>query len=310
MVVPDGGDRHISSETIRKALGYNAWMNVCYDLHTHSTASDGTLSPAALVTRAAAAGVDVLALTDHDTTEGLAEAALTAVGAGLHLVTGVEISVTWAGQVVHIVGLGFDPDDSNLQRGLASLRRFREWRAEEIGRRLEKHGISGAYEGARGYSNGHLISRTHFARFLVEQGYSPDMRKVFKQYLTRGQPGHVAGEWAALGQAVAWIHAAGGEAVIAHPARYGMTRTRLRRLIGEFREAGGEALEVVSGSHSKDEAFTMAKHTRDFSLRASLGSDYHGPETPWTELGRLSPLPDNSVPIWHGWPAFAAAASA
>jgi predicted metal-dependent phosphoesterase TrpH len=136
------------------------------------------------------------------------------------------------------------------------------------------------------------------------------MRKVFKQYLTRGQPGHVAGEWAALDQAVAWIRAAGGAAVIAHPARYGMTRTRLRRLIGEFREAGGEALEVVSGSHSKDEAFTMAKQARDFSLRASLGSDYHGPETPWTALGRLSPLPDNTVPIWRGWPVFTTVASA
>jgi len=280
-------------------------MNVCYDLHTHSTASDGTLSPSELVARAVVAGVDVLALTDHDTTEGIQEASVAARGSGICLVTGVEISVTWGGQVVHIVGLGFDPANKTLQAGLAELRHFREWRAEEIGRRLEKHGISGAYEGAKGYSNGHLISRTHFARFLVERGYAPDMRKVFKQFLTQGKPGHVAGEWADLDKAVSWVNDAGGEAVIAHPARYGMTRTKLRRLIGEFRESGGVALEVVSGSHSKDEAFTMAKHSGDFSLRASVGSDYHGPETPWVDLGKLSALPDNAVPIWHGWPAFA-----
>ncbi len=285
-------------------------MNLCHDLHTHSTASDGTLTPSVLVGRAVAAGVDVLALTDHDTTDGLAEAATAAEDTGLCLISGVEISVTWSGQVVHVVGLGFDPRNNALQAGLAGLRRFRSWRAEEIGRRLEKSGISGAYDQARRHSNGHLISRTHFARFLVEHGYSADMRKVFKQYLTRGKPGHVAGEWADLDKAVEWISGAGGEAVIAHPARYGMTRTRLRHLIGEFREAGGVALEVVSGSHSKDEVFTMAKHARDFSLRASVGSDYHGPETPWTDLGRLQSLPDNVVPIWHDWPAFAASASA
>lgn len=278
-------------------------MNSCYDLHSHSTASDGTLSPSALVARAVGAGVDVLALTDHDTTEGLQEASAAAKGTGLCLVTGVEISVTWGGQVVHIVGLGFNPQNRALQMGLAELRRFRDWRAEEIGRRLEKHGIPGSYEGAKGYSNGHLISRTHFARFLVEQGHSADMRKVFRQFLTQGKPGHVAGEWADLERAVGWINDAGGEAVIAHPARYGMTRTKLRRLMGEFREAGGAALEVVSGSHSKDEVFTMAKHSRDFSLRASVGSDYHGPETPWTDLGKLQALPDNAVPVWRDWPA-------
>lgn len=285
-------------------------MMACYDLHTHSTASDGTLSPSALVARAVAAGVDVLAVTDHDTTDGIQEASASATGSGICLVTGVEISVTWGGQVVHIVGLGFDPEHKALQAGLAELRCFREWRAEEIGNRLEKHGISGAYEGAKGYSNGHLISRSHFARFLVERGYSPDMRRVFKQFLTQGKPGHVAGEWADLDQAVGWINAAGGEAVIAHPARYGMTRTKLRRLIGEFQEAGGVALEVVSGSHSKDEAFTMARHCRDFTLRASVGSDYHGSETPWANLGKLSALPDNAIPIWRDWPAFAVSSPA
>lgn len=271
-----------------------------YDLHTHSTASDGTLTPTALVKLAVDAGVDVLALTDHDTTEGLVEAAAAADGS-IHLVTGVEISVTWGGQVVHIVGLGFDPADKTLQAGLAGLREFRHWRAQEIGRRLSKKGIDGAYEGAKALSNGHLISRTHFARFLVANGYSTDMKKVFKQYLTQGKPGHVSGEWAELGQAVDWVNNAGGEAVIAHPARYSMTRSKLRRLIGEFQEAGGVALEVVSSSHSRDEIFTLARYAKEYSLLASVGSDYHGPETPWANLGRLSALPDQIRPIWDNW---------
>ena len=292
------------------ALGYNAQMMSLYDLHSHSTASDGTLSPTALVNQAVAAGVDVLALTDHDTTEGLSEAAAAAADQPITFVTGVEISVTWGGQVVHIVGLGFEPADEALQAGLTDQRTFRDWRAEEIGKRLDKHGIAGAYEGAKALSNGRLISRSHFARFLVANGHAPDMRKVFKQYLTHGKPGHVAGEWANLDEAVGWIKQAGGQAVIAHPARYSMTRTKLRRLIGEFQEAGGDALEVVSSSHSKDEIITMARHAKDFALLASAGSDFHGPETPWANLGRLSPIPDLVAPVWRDWTQNAAAISA
>jgi len=300
----------VTNELIQIALGYNARMVSLYDLHSHSTASDGTLSPAAVVNLAVEAGVDVLALTDHDTTEGLAEAAEVAAGQAIQFVAGVEISVTWGGQVVHIVGLGFDPDNKALQAGLAELRTFRDWRAEEIGRRLEKHAIHDAYEGAKALSNGRLISRSHFARFLVANGYAPDMRKVFKQFLTHGKPGHVAGEWADLDRAVEWIKQAGGQTVIAHPARYSMTRTKLRRLLGEFQEAGGDALEVVSSSHSKDEIFTMARHAKAFSLLASAGSDFHGPETPWANLGRLTPLPDQVTPIWRDWPTHMAAISA
>ena len=273
-----------------------------YDLHSHSTASDGTLSPGALVARAAASGVDVLALTDHDTTEGLAEADAAAAAAGIAVVPGIEISVTWQSQVVHVVGLGIDPATPVLQEGLVSLRRFREWRAEEMGRRLQRAGIGGAYEGARHLSNGRLISRTHFARFLVANGHAPDMKRVFKRYLTRGNPGHVPGEWAEIDAAVGWIRASGGQAVIAHPARYPFTRSKLRRLIGEFRECGGEGIEVVSGSHSRDDAFVMGRHAGEFQLLASAGSDYHGPEHPWLELGRLPGLPDGCRPIWHNWP--------
>jgi hypothetical protein len=272
-----------------------------YDLHAHSTASDGTLAPSALMRRAREAGVEVMALTDHDTLEGLAEAGQTARQLDLRFVPGVEVSVTWEGLTVHIVGLGVDREDPVLNRGLASLRDFRDWRAEEIGRRLAKQGIPGGFEAARRLSNGRLISRTHFARFLVEAGRAKDVRDVFRHFLVSGKPGYVPGQWAALGDAIGWIRAAGGQAVIAHPARYRVSRSKLRRLIGEFAEHGGSALEVVSGSHSRDDYFTMAHHARDFGLAASAGSDYHGPEHPWIELGRLPDLPAGCRPIWHDW---------
>jgi len=287
---------------LQLVLGYNARMPVKYDLHTHSTASDGTLTPAQLVARAAAAGVNVLALTDHDTTAGIGEAAGEAGRLGVCLVPGVEVSVSWGPQVVHLVGLGVDLGYEPLQLGLAGLREFRDWRAREIGRRLEKKGISGAFDGAQAYSNGQLIGRMHFARFLVDSGHAVNVRKVFQHFLVRGKPGYVPGRWASLEDAVGWIRGAGGQAVVAHPARYPLTRSKLRRLISEFTDVGGVALEVISGSHSRDDAFTMARHARDFGLRASAGSDYHGPENPWVELGQLPSLPENAVPVWRDWP--------
>lgn len=276
-------------------------MNIIYDLHTHSTASDGTLTPAQLVERAWQAGVRVLALTDHDSTGGIAEAQRAASKCGLQLVPGAEISATWKGATIHIVALGIDPQCPLLQQGLKKLVEFRQWRAEEIGRKLELAGIGGAYEAARSYSNGTLISRTHFARFLVEQGKAKDMRAVFRHYLVKGKPGHVHGQWASLDEAVGWIREAGGQAVIAHPARYRLTRTKLRKLIRDFRDAGGEALEVVSGSHSADEAFTMAAHAKEYELLSSAGSDFHTPEQSWTALGRLPQLPHGCVPVWRDW---------
>lgn len=274
-----------------------------YDLHSHSNASDGTLAPADLLRLADRAGVQVLALTDHDTTAGIEEAAQVAETLAIKLLAGVEISVTWSAQTVHIVGLNVDPANATLQAGLQSLRAFRDWRAEEIGRRLAKRGVADAYQGAMAYSNGVLISRTHFARMLVERGIADDERKVFKHYLVQGKPGYVPGDWAKLEAAVEWIHGAGGQALIAHPARYSMTRTKLRRLFAEFRDLGGEALEVVSGSHSRDDCLTMAKHCKDFGLLASSGSDFHTPENPWIALGRLPMLPTGCRPIWSDWPA-------
>jgi predicted metal-dependent phosphoesterase TrpH len=270
------------------------------DFHLHSTASDGTLPPAELMERAAQAGIRTLALTDHDTTEGVAEAAEAAARLQLRFVPGVEISVTWGGMTVHVVGLGIDPCDTGLQQGLAGLRRFRDWRAEEIGRRLAKDGIIDTFERARALSNGRLISRTHFARVLVERNLAESVRDVFRRYLVRGRPGHVPGHWAELGEAVQWITEAGGQAVIAHPARYPLNRGQLRRLGQEFRAAGGIGFEVVSGSHSPDDNRLMAIHAQGLGLLASAGSDYHGPGQSYLELGRLPPLPPGCTPLWQG----------
>lgn len=269
------------------------------------------MAPAALVQRAHAAGVGVLALTDHDTMAGLGEAAQAAAAHGLHLVPGVEVSVSWNSHTIHVVGLNTDPAHEALCAGLDGLREFRDWRAEEIGLRLAKAGVPGAYEGARGYAKGRIVGRTHFAHFLVERGHASNLREVFKRFLVNGKPGYVSGRWSALEQAVAWIRGAGGQAVIAHPARYGLTATKLRRLIGEFMELGGEGIEVVTGSHSADQCQAMAGYARRHGLSASVGSDYHGPENPWIELGRLPSLPGGCKPIWESaaWtgPALSAA---
>ncbi|MGB5305734.1 MAG: PHP domain-containing protein [Gammaproteobacteria bacterium] len=279
-------------------------MTTRYDLHSHSLASDGTLSPAELVRAAHAAGVDVLALTDHDTTAGIAAAGEQAAELGLQLIAGVEISVSWQGHTIHVLGLNIDPASTVLQSGLQRLVAFRDWRAEEIGRRLARAGIEGACAGAQALARGRIVSRTHFARHLVATGHAASVRDVFKHYLVNNKPGFVNGEWAGLEEALDWISAAGGLAVIAHPARYRLTATKLRRLIGEFREQGGVGLEVVSGSHTQDNIMTMAARARSEGLLASQGSDYHGPENPWVKLGQLRELPAGCKPVWQcaQWP--------
>jgi hypothetical protein len=284
-------------------------MEPRYDLHSHTLASDGTLAPTELVARAARAGIDVLAVTDHDTTDGLAEAAAAAAAHGLRLLPGVEVSVSWDGLTVHVVGLNVDAGNAALQQGLAGLRAFRDWRAAEIDRRLARHRIEGTLAGARRYAQGRIVSRTHFARFLVARGYVPSMAQAFKQLLSRGRAGYVPGRWATLADAVAWIAGAGGEAVIAHPARYRLSAGKLSRLLEEFRGCGGHAIEVVCASHDPQTSLHFAALARTHGLRASLGSDYHGPESatatdkPWAELGRLPPLPAGCTPVWQDWPA-------
>jgi len=282
-------------------MRYYARMHIQPDLHSHSTASDGTLSPRNLIARAVAAGVRMLALTDHDTVDGVSEASRAADNTPLTLIPGVEISANWGGRTVHILGLGIDTATPTLRIGLEGLQEYRVWRAEEIGRRLEKAGIDNALEGARALSNGRFVGRTHFARFLVRRGHAQSVREVFNRFLVKGKPGHVSGDWASMDEAISWIRAAGGQAVIAHPARYGFTRMKMLRMLGEFKEQGGVGLEVVSGSHNPDEIQTFARHAREQRMLASAGSDFHSPDNPYVELGRLPPLPDGCVPIWGDW---------
>lgn len=275
-----------------------------YDLHTHTDYSDGSLRPEALVARAHAAGVKVLALTDHDCTDGIAAAAAAAAGVGLTLVPGVEISVTWQQQTIHVLGLGVAPAHAELQAGLAALRVTRGERAHEIGARLAKAGVGDAYAGAAALAGGPIVSRTHFARHLVASGHARDLRRAFKQFLTRGAPGYAPVTWVAPEVAIDWIHAAGGQAVLAHPARYKLAPTQLRRLLAEFKEAGGDGIEVISGSHSRDDMHRFALFAREFGFLASAGSDYHGPDS-WLDLGALPPLPAECAPVWRDWPASA-----
>jgi predicted metal-dependent phosphoesterase TrpH len=272
-----------------------------YDLHCHSTASDGELSPTALVEHAVDHGVELLALTDHDVTDGLAEAAAAAQRVGLEFVTGVEISVSWNKYLLHIVGLNFDMDNQALQQGLAGLRSQRDARAEEMARRLEKLGFDDTLAGARHYAGGQILSRTHFARHLYESGYVKTLQEAFDRYLGTGKPAYVKTEWTSLGEAVGWIRSAGGRAVIAHPGRYKLSATKLRNLIQEFKEAGGEGLEVISGSQDINMTRNLADYARRYELYASIGSDYHGPSQTWRNMGRLPPLPDGCEPIWHLW---------
>jgi 3',5'-nucleoside bisphosphate phosphatase len=272
------------------------------DLHCHSRLSDGVLAPAELVTRAHANGVDFLALTDHDELGGLAEARARAEELGLGFIDGVEISVTWGGITVHIVGLQIDPDNRVLQEGLASVRAGRTQRAEKMAAQLSAAGIEGSLEGAQRYAeNSAIIGRTHFARYLVESGRAADVKEVFQRFLIKGKPGYVPHQWAELGDAIAWIHAAGGIAVVAHPGRYKLSPDELCRLLTEFRELGGDGIEVVTGSHTPAQYEQFATLAREFGLLASRGSDFHGPGESRVELGKLPDLPAYLKPVWHDW---------
>ena len=271
------------------------------DLHSHSRFSDGTLSPTALAQRAHANGVDLWALTDHDETRGLAEAAAAAAKLGMGFVNGVEVSVTFAGETVHIVGLGFDADDPALCAGLAHTRSGRTARAKAMGDSLAQVGVKGAYEGALRYvSNPDLVSRTHFARWLVETGVCSDTGAVFRRYLTDGKPGFVPHRWAGLGDAVRWIAGAGGVAVIAHPGRYKLSVNEEFALFSEFKAHGGLGVEVLTGSHGSADTAKYTAMAQEFGLSASRGSDFHSPGESRTDLGRLPDLPGTLTPVWQG----------
>ncbi|MBT4835760.1 MAG: PHP domain-containing protein [Methylococcales bacterium] len=270
-----------------------------YDLHTHSTASDGTLTPTELVDLATEKGIEVLALTDHDTLDGYVEAKKQADNNKISLISGVEISISWNKRTIHMVALNLDVNSPDLLEGLSKAGEFRQWRAEEISRSLEKKGIHHALNGAKKYSKGNIVSRTHFARYIVELGLCKNVRNVFKHYLVNRKPGFVAGQWVDFETALRWVKQAGGVAVIAHPSRYKLTRKKLTECLGEFVECGGIGLEVLSGSHSRDENFAMAHLAKQMNLFSSCGSDYHGPTNPYLDLGRLPQFPDGCVPIWQ-----------
>lgn len=272
---------------------------ISVDLHCHSTVSDGVLTPDAIARRAYGCGVQVWALTDHDELSGQLLARDTAQALGMRYVSGVEISVTWAARTVHIVGLGIDIQDQNLLDGLQQTRSGRADRARRIGENLERLGMPGAFEGALPYAgNPELISRTHFARYLVENGYCTDVQTVFDRYLSDDGPAHEPMRWAKLETAVSWIRSAGGIAVIAHPGRYHYTELEFGAFFDAFKDCGGLGIEVITGSHSTVQFSHYAQVARDYGFMASCGSDFHSPTESRHDLGSLPPLPDDLKPVW------------
>ena len=273
-----------------------------YDLHCHSTASDGLLAPAELVRRAAINGVEILALTDHDEICGLAEARAQAAVLGLGFIDGVEVSISWGGITIHVVGLNIDPGNQQLQQGLHAIRQGRAERAKKMAQDLARVGIPDSLEGAYAYvENPNLIGRTHFARFLAEKRYVSDVKSAFQHYLVGGKPGYVPHQWATLAEALAYIKAGGGIAVVAHPGRYKLTRAEMRNFLGEFRDGGGTGIEVITSSHTPEQFLEYAILAREFGFLASRGSDFHGPGESRVDLGKLPDLATDLKPVWHDW---------
>ncbi len=294
-----GGVQWTSSK-IPVFIGFKRMLNI--DLHCHSTVSDGVLPPAAVAARASANGVDVWALTDHDEVSGVAAARAAAAAHGMRYVAGVEISITWGGETVHIVGLQIDETNPALMQGLAATRSGRVQRGHEMAQQLAAAGIPDAFQGALKYvGNPLLMSRTHFARYLVERGICRDIPEVFRNYLAEGKPGYVPHRWATLTEATDWIRGAGGIAVIAHPGRYRFSDLAQGALFDEFKQLGGTAIEVVTGSHTPEQYESYARVAKHYGFLASRGSDFHGPGESRIDLGQLPPLPDSLTPVWHNW---------
>lgn len=270
-----------------------------YDLHCHSTASDGRLAPAEVVARAVEQGVDVLALTDHDTVIGLKEAQDAAKSTELRLITGIEFSSQWGKRGIHIVGLNVDVDSLVLKEAVLSQFEARQRRSEMIAQRLAKLGIERALEGAKAIAAGAVLGRPHFAQYLVDQGRVKNINEAFKKYLGAGKPGDVKNIWPELSEVVGWIRSAGGVAVLAHPSKYKMTRTKLCALVSDFSECGGQAMEVSSGLMPPGVSASLARIAQDYELHASCGSDFHFPGHKWQELGQFSPMPSTCRPVWE-----------
>jgi predicted metal-dependent phosphoesterase TrpH len=274
-------------------------MTELYDLHCHSTASDGALSPTELVQRAHQHGVTSLALTDHDTTAGLTEARMCAVATGIKLIAGIELSTNWQDKCFHIVGLGIDPDYKPLAQATHSLQSTRLERAEKIALKLEKKRILGALEAVKKAAGDGMITRTHFADFLLSQNHVSTQQEAFDRYLAKGKPAYVSTSWAELELAVNWITGSGGVAVLAHPLRYKLTANWMKRLLTAFKDAGGQGIEVITARNNADEIKLVADYAARFELAGSMGSDFHSAVNQWVELGRLAPLPKNIKPVWE-----------
>jgi predicted metal-dependent phosphoesterase TrpH len=270
-----------------------------YDLHCHSTASDGALSPTEVVRRAHQQGVTALALTDHDTTAGLDEARHAAQVEGIRFISGIELSSHWQGKCLHIVGLGIDPAYAPLAEATYNLRNIRLQRAEQIALKLEKKRIPDALAAVKKMAGDSMITRTHFADFLLSQGHVTTQQEAFDRYLAKGKPAYVATPWADMSVAVDWIIKSGGVAVLAHPLRYQLTASWLRRLLNAFKEAGGQAIEIVTGRYNAEEIKNMSDYAKRFELAGSAGSDFHTPVNQYVELGRLAPIPPDIQPVWE-----------
>lgn len=272
-----------------------------YDLHTHSALSDGILSPEDLVSSAKLAGVTHLALTDHDSVAGLDRAGAACVEHGITLITGIEISTEWRGRGIHIVGLNVEVQNSSLQTFIQQQGQARQLRAEQIGQKLEKLGVPGALQGALALANGGTVGRPHFAQYLVSGGFVPNFNAAFKRYLGAGKPGDIKQCWSDIPTAISAIHAAGGIAVLAHPLKYDMTRTKLAELLYDFREAGGQAMEILSGKQKPNDTNALVSLAKKWSMLGSCGSDFHAPGQPWQALGAFGCLPKGLEPVWSGF---------
>lgn len=276
-------------------------MPTIYDLHTHSTASDGSIEPHQLVARANALGIQNLALTDHDTINGLDEARAAATELEINFINGIELSAKWGNTTVHIVGLNIDPLCPEIKALTTRLADIRDQRAMRIGEKLAKAGIEHAYENAKRIAGKGTVTRQHFSQFLVASGHAKNQSDVFKRFLVRNKPGYVNVDWPSLEETIASIHRASGVAVIAHPLRYKITASKLRRLITAFKDNDGEAIEVVTGNNDAAEIRLATGYARQFDLAASTGSDFHNEQTPWAQLGKLSLLPEGLTPVWQCW---------
>lgn len=290
-------------------------MTKIYDLHCHSNLSDGILSPEALVSRAKTQKVTTLSLTDHDTLAGVQRAQAQSLIEGIEFIPGIEFSSLWAGRGVHIVGLNIDPSAKSIVDAVFHQRKVRMDRAVEIGLRLENHGIESAYIGAKRIADADrgtdlvsditaedgVLGRPHFAKYLVQEGYVSNMNQAFKRYLGAGKPGDIKQVWPEIGDVVEWINGSGGCAVLAHPLKYKMTRTKLRALVSDFADVGGGALELISGKQPPGQAEDMAKIAIKYDLKGSCGSDFHVPGQAWQELGAFGQMPRSVEPVWSEW---------